>query len=87
MTPAITPDEILRLDRKVPRYTSYSTAADFNDDIDDRRYRRWLAAIPEDEDISLYAGLLKSLMTTSPTSLSISAGPKPGPCSTIPGRP
>ncbi|MCH7554976.1 MAG: oxygen-independent coproporphyrinogen III oxidase [Proteobacteria bacterium] len=54
MTPRLTPGDILRFDRMVPRYTSYPTAADFTDAVDDRRYRQWLAAIPEGEDISLY---------------------------------
>ncbi len=50
----MTPEDILRHDRKVPRYTSYPTAADFTGAIDDARYRRWLAAMPKGEDISLY---------------------------------
>ena len=54
MTPTMTPEDILRFDRPVPRYTSYPTAADFTDAVDDGRYRQWLAAIPEGEAISLY---------------------------------
>ena len=30
------PEDILRFDRMVPRYTSYPTAADFTDAVDDR---------------------------------------------------
>ena len=48
------PQDILRFDRMVPRYTSYPTAADFTDAVDDRCYRRWLASIPQGEAISLY---------------------------------
>ena len=48
------PQDILRFDRKVPRYTSYPTATDFTDGIDDRRYRQWLEATPNAGDISLY---------------------------------
>ena len=38
----------------VPRYTSYPTAPHFSSDIGAAQYRRWLAAIPEGEAISLY---------------------------------
>ena len=33
------PQDILRFDRKVPRYTSHPTAADFNDGLDNERYQ------------------------------------------------
>jgi hypothetical protein len=42
------PQDILRFDRKVPRYTSHPTAADFNDGFDNERYRQGLAGIPEE---------------------------------------
>lgn len=48
------PQDILRFDRKAPRYTSYPTASDFTEAIDDTRCRRWLAEISRDEDLSLY---------------------------------
>ena len=50
----MTPEDILRFDRNVPRYTSYPTAADFTAAVDDDCYRRWLSMIPESEAISLY---------------------------------
>lgn len=47
-------DQILKMDARVPRYTSYPTAPHFktldNPDI----YLDWLKAIPEGSDISLY---------------------------------
>ncbi len=39
---------------EVPRYTSYPTAAQFHDGIDDEVYRTWLADVPPDEPLSLY---------------------------------
>ena len=50
----MTPDDLLRHDRRVPRYTSYPTAADFTPAVDAARYRDWLAALPVDEALSLY---------------------------------
>ena len=50
----MTPDDLLRFDRRVPRYTSYPTAADFTAAIDAARYREWLGAVPRDEELSLY---------------------------------
>ena len=50
----MTPDDLLRHDRRVPRYTSYPTAADFTPAVDAVRYRDWLAALPVDEALSLY---------------------------------
>ena len=39
---------------EVPRYTSYPTAAQFHDGIDEKQYREWLAAIEPDKSVSLY---------------------------------
>ena len=47
-------DDLLRYDRRVPRYTSYPTAADFTSDVDAACYRRWLGALPRDAPLSLY---------------------------------
>ncbi|MBM3619419.1 MAG: oxygen-independent coproporphyrinogen III oxidase [Alphaproteobacteria bacterium] len=44
---------LLGLERSVPRYTSYPTAAQFGTDIDGKAHRAWLTALP-DGDISLY---------------------------------
>lgn len=41
-------------DAKVPRYTSYPTAPHFADTIDDRSHARWIAAVPEGAQVSLY---------------------------------
>ncbi len=48
------PEDLLRYDRRVPRYTSYPTAADFTSDVDAACYRRWLDALPRDATLSLY---------------------------------
>ena len=48
------PDLLKYLDRRIPRYTSYPTAAQFTADIDARSYAQWLAALPATEPISLY---------------------------------
>lgn len=47
-------DQILKMDARVPRYTSYPTAPHFKtlDNLD--TYVDWLKAIPEGSDISLY---------------------------------
>lgn len=44
---------LLGLERSVPRYTSYPTAAQFGAGIDGTSHRAWLNALP-DGDISLY---------------------------------
>ncbi|WP_375688762.1 oxygen-independent coproporphyrinogen III oxidase [Pseudooceanicola sp. LIPI14-2-Ac024] len=41
-------------DAKVPRYTSYPTAPHFGTATDDQAHARWIAAIPEHAQISLY---------------------------------
>lgn len=41
-------------DAKVPRYTSYPTAPQFNQDITDAQTRDWITAIPAGSRISLY---------------------------------
>ncbi len=38
----------------VPRYTSYPTAPHFHAGVNDSVYRRWLAALPQGEPLSLY---------------------------------
>jgi oxygen-independent coproporphyrinogen III oxidase len=42
------------LDRRLPRYTSYPTAMQFNPTVDASTYERWLAAVPADAPVSLY---------------------------------
>jgi oxygen-independent coproporphyrinogen-3 oxidase len=42
------------LDRRLPRYTSYPTAVQFDPGIDAEAYERWLAALPADAPVSLY---------------------------------
>ena len=42
------------LERRIPRYTSYPTAAEFNGDVDAQTYRRWLAAMPTGAPVSIY---------------------------------
>ncbi len=41
-------------DARVPRYTSYPTAPQFNSDVGPAKYADWIAQIPEDSSISLY---------------------------------
>ena len=48
-------DIVDRYDGRAPRYTSYPTALQFSPDVDETRYRDWLAALPLDEPVSLYA--------------------------------
>jgi oxygen-independent coproporphyrinogen-3 oxidase len=50
----IAPSLLERYDRPVPRYTSYPTAPHFHPGVDEALYRRWLAALPEGEAVSLY---------------------------------
>jgi oxygen-independent coproporphyrinogen-3 oxidase len=42
------------LDRRVPRYTSYPTALQFDSGVDATTYEEWLAAIPSDVALSVY---------------------------------
>ncbi len=42
------------LDRRIPRYTSYPTAAQFGAEIDAGSYQRWLAALPATAPVSVY---------------------------------
>ncbi len=39
--------------RRLPRYTSYPTALEFND-LDPALYRRWLGDLPDNQPVSLY---------------------------------
>ncbi len=45
---------IARYDRRVPRYTSYPTALQFNDAVGAPTYSAWLAALPGKAALSLY---------------------------------
>ncbi len=42
------------LDRRIPRYTSYPTAVQFNPEIGAGCYETWLAALPADTAVSIY---------------------------------
>jgi len=44
-----------RFDRPVPRYTSYPTAPHFHEGVDGAVYRSWLAELPHEQPLSLYA--------------------------------
>jgi len=50
----MTPEDIARFDRAVPRYTSYPTAPHFTPAVDAACYERWLGALPEGATLSLY---------------------------------
>lgn len=45
---------ILKYDSQVPRYTSYPTAPQFNDEINSNIYVNWLNNLENEEDLSLY---------------------------------
>ena len=49
-------EKILQLvpDYSVPRYTSYPTAPNFNDKINNETYESWLKKLDENKKISLY---------------------------------
>jgi oxygen-independent coproporphyrinogen-3 oxidase len=47
-------DFVAKYDGRAPRYTSYPTAVQFTPQVDEAAYRRWLAALPTDEAVSLY---------------------------------
>lgn len=42
------------LDQRIPRYTSYPTALQFNDSVGGATYERWLADIPAQSPLSIY---------------------------------
>jgi len=42
------------LERRIPRYTSYPTAAQFGSNITGTVYEDWLAALPANEAVSIY---------------------------------
>jgi oxygen-independent coproporphyrinogen-3 oxidase len=48
------PNFLKYLDRRVPRYTSYPTAVQFNPEVAAETYAGWLAALPEQAPLSLY---------------------------------
>ncbi len=41
-------------DRRIPRYTSYPTAMQFNAAVDGSSYAEWLSALPADVSVSIY---------------------------------
>jgi oxygen-independent coproporphyrinogen III oxidase len=45
---------LAKYDLRVPRYTSYPTAAQFSPAVGPAHYAAWLAALPDDEPVSLY---------------------------------
>lgn len=45
---------LLGLERNVPRYTSYPTAAQFGGSVDGSNHRAWLNALPGGGDVALY---------------------------------
>ncbi len=49
-----TPAFLAKLDRSVPRYTSYPTAAQFHAGIGEDAYRRWLSDLSSETPVSLY---------------------------------
>lgn len=46
---------IAKYDARAPRYTSYPTALQFTPAVNAETYRGWLAALPTDQAVSLYA--------------------------------
>ena len=50
----IQPHLLKHLEQRVPRYTSYPTAADFASQIDATRYVSWLAELPTATTVSVY---------------------------------
>ena len=51
--------ELLSLARaEVPRYTSYPTAAQFHDGVDEAVYRQWLGELTSEQSLSLYQWVL-----------------------------
>ena len=47
-------DLLKYLDRRIPRYTSYPTAVQFNSAVEARTYECWLAALPAQAPVSIY---------------------------------
>jgi len=47
-------DVLQFLDKRIPRYTSYPTALQFDGNVDATTYEGWLAAIPDDRPLSVY---------------------------------
>ncbi len=48
------PRLLKHLEQRIPRYTSYPSAAQFGPDVDAQTYEQWLAALPDAEPISVY---------------------------------
>lgn len=51
---ALSPALLTRAEARLPRYTSYPTAAQFGDDVDAACYAGWLEDLPADTPLSLY---------------------------------
>ena len=47
-------NRLARYEGNVPRYTSYPTAVQFDNNVGFRAYKQWLQAFPQDEPVSLY---------------------------------
>jgi oxygen-independent coproporphyrinogen-3 oxidase len=52
--PAVSPPLLRYLDQRIPRYTSYPTAVEFGAEVDSTIYKRWLASLPAEDQLSLY---------------------------------
>jgi oxygen-independent coproporphyrinogen-3 oxidase len=47
-------DLLKYLDKRIPRYTSYPTAVQFDSKVAAATYERWLSALPVDAPVSIY---------------------------------
>lgn len=54
MTVTTLKDKILKLDKRVPRYTSYPTAPHFQSTEQDKEYKEWLSELTGEQSVSLY---------------------------------
>ncbi|MCK5166787.1 MAG: coproporphyrinogen III oxidase, partial [Rhodospirillaceae bacterium] len=50
----MTSDLIQKYDLRVPRYTSYPTSPQFNEQVDGGVYKRWLGELNPETELSLY---------------------------------
>lgn len=53
--PPAKPDLLAKYGGPAPRYTSYPTAPHFHQGVDARLYAHWLAQLPDDQPVSIYA--------------------------------
>lgn len=53
----LTATDLARLDRRVPRYTSYPTALEFRSDFSDQAYQQALESINDASDVGVYVHL------------------------------